>query len=100
MNILEAIALKDKDLESKKEAIKALGLIGDEKAVPYLIRILFRRVWFGKKSHEGVRSLAAYSLGMIGTMEAFDAVEAASKSSGGELYSACKRILERRERTQ
>ncbi len=100
IDALARVALKEKDLESKKEAIKALGLIGDEKAVPYLIKILFRKVWFGKKSHEGVRSLAAYSLGMIGTMEAFDAVETASKSSGGELHSACKRILERKERTQ
>ncbi len=100
IDALARVALKDKYQESKKDAIKALGLIGDQRAVPYLTKILFRKVWFGKKSHEGVRSLAAYSLGMIGGPEAYKAVEAASKSSEGELYSACKTILERKERTQ
>jgi len=98
IDALARVALKDKDLESKKEAIKALGLIGDQKAVPYLTKILFRKVWFGKKSHEGVRSLAAYSLGMIGGPEAYKAIETASKNSEGELFSVCKRILERKER--
>ncbi len=100
IDALARVALKDKDLESKKEAIKALGLIGDQKAVPHLTKILFRKVWFGKKSHEGVRSLAAYSLGMIGGPEAYKAIEAAGKNSEGELFSVCKRILERKERTQ
>lgn len=96
IDALARVALKDKDLESKKEAIKALGIIGDQKAVPYLTKLLFRKVWFGKKSHEGVRSLAAYSLSMIGGPEAYKAVETASKSSEGELHSVCKRILEKK----
>ncbi len=97
---LARIATKDKNLETKKEAIKALGFIGDRKAIPYLTKILFRKVWFGKKANEGARSMAAYSLGMIGGPEAYHAVEAASRNSGGELYNACKRILEKREETQ
>ncbi len=97
IDALARIALKDRDHEIRKEAIKALGHIRSEKAIPYLRKILFRKVWFGKKYHEGLRSLAAYSLGMIGSAEAFTAVEAASRQSDGELYSACKRILAKRE---
>ena len=99
---LASIALKREAfadlMEPKKEAIKALGVIGDARAVPHLSQILFRKVWFGKKVNEEARSLAAYSLGLIGTDEAYTAIEKALKVSEGELYAACNRIIEGREK--
>ncbi len=80
--------------DTVKEAVKALGAIGNDKAVPMLADILFRKVWLGKKSNEEIRTLAAVSLGMIGTKEAYDAVKKTSSDASGELYTACKRILE------
>ncbi len=102
IEILGDIALKrgSDSQEIRKEAIKALGIIGHPKAVPCLTRILFKRVWFGKRANEEVRSLAAYSLGLIGTTEAYKALEEACQGSSGELYSACKRILEKREKNR
>ncbi|MBI5587783.1 MAG: HEAT repeat domain-containing protein, partial [Deltaproteobacteria bacterium] len=85
--------------DAKREAIKALGIIGDPRAVPYLTSVLFKKAWIGKRTNEEVRSLAAYSLGMIGGAGAFDAIEQVEKSSRGELYITCKRILEGREKT-
>ncbi|MEK6531203.1 MAG: HEAT repeat domain-containing protein [Deltaproteobacteria bacterium] len=82
--------------ESIKEAVKALGAIRDKKAVPCLSQIIQRRVWFGKKANDDLRVLAAYSLAMIGGDEAYDAIDRACRNSGGELYVACKRILESR----
>ena len=84
--------------DAKREAIKALGIIGDPKGVPYLTNVLFKKAWFGKKTNEEVRSLAAYSLGMIGGQEAFSAIEQVGQNSEGELYITCKRILEGREK--
>lgn len=84
--------------DAKREAIKALGIIGDQKGVPYLTNVLFKKAWFGKKSNEEVRALAAYSLGMIGGPEAFSAIEQVEQNSEGELYITCKRILEGREK--
>lgn len=84
--------------DSKKEAIKALGIIGDARGVQYLSNVLFRKAWFGKKANEEVRSLAAYSLSMIGGAEAFGAIDKACRDATGELYQACKRILEAREK--
>lgn len=102
IEVLGDIALKrgSDSQEIKKEAVKALGIIGHPKAVPYLTRILFKKVWFGKKANEEVRSLAAYSLGLIGTGEAYKALEEACGGSSGELYAACKRILEKREKNR
>ncbi len=82
-----------------KEAVKALGVIGDPKAVPHLEKILTRKVWFGKRSNEEIRSLAAYSLGMIATPEALKAVESVYSGATGDLMMACKRVLDGRERT-
>lgn len=100
---LAAIASKRENfsdlMDIQKEAIKALGIIGDGRAVPHLSRILARKVWFGKKANDEARSLAALSLGMIGTPEALAAVQEAYDDATGELRMACKRVLDGRERT-
>lgn len=102
IDVLGKIAVKREAFseppESTKEAIKALGIIGDRKAVPYLSNILFRKVWFGKKANEEARFLAAQSLGLISGPEAHGALKEACENSAGDLYLACKRILEGRER--
>ena len=101
-DILGEIALRRESLgethEPKREAIKALGHIGSVKAVPYLEKLLFRKVWFGKKANEEIRILAANALGTIGTVEAYQAVQEACKDASVELYAACRRILEGREK--
>ncbi|TAN61628.1 hypothetical protein EPN18_06345 [bacterium] len=80
--------------EPKKEAIKALGLIGDKKAVPVLTKILSKKAWFGKKTNEEFRALAANSLFLIGGNEAMQEIREAYKDSEGDLYKTCKRILD------
>lgn len=97
---LGAIVLKRETFSDNqdpcKEAIKALGMIGDPAGADFLKELLFRKVWFGKKSHEELRTLAAASLGMIGTEDAYKAIEKAGRSAEGPLYITCKRILESR----
>lgn len=80
--------------EAKREAIKALGMIGSKTAVPTLVKILTRTSWFGKRLNEDFRCLAANSLAMIGGDEAFKAIEEAGKGSDGDLLRTCKRLLE------
>ncbi|MBI5235762.1 MAG: HEAT repeat domain-containing protein [Deltaproteobacteria bacterium] len=84
--------------EATKEAIKALGNIGNEKALPYLVPILLRKVWFGKESNEQARALAANALGAIGSKKAIDAVRDCAAASSGDLHAACRRILDAKAR--
>ncbi|MBI5561728.1 MAG: HEAT repeat domain-containing protein, partial [Deltaproteobacteria bacterium] len=102
IDLLGKIALKrDPFSEPKdvvKEAIKALGNIGDERCVPYLANILSRKVWLGKKANEEARVLAAAALGMTGTPAAYTAIEKVRDDSSGDLFNACKRILDGRTR--
>ncbi len=86
--------------ESVKEAIKALGNIGDERALPYLLPILSRKVWFGKESNEQTRTLAANALAAIGSKAAIDAVRECAESLSGDLHAACRRILDAKERSK
>lgn len=84
--------------DSKKQAIKALGVMKAPGGIPYLTSVLFKKAWFGKKANEEVRILSANALAMIGTEEAYKAIEQACAGSTGDLYHACKRILDGRER--
>lgn len=102
IDLLARIAMKrdafSEPKESVKEAVKALGNIGDAKCVPYLRDILLRKVWLGRRSNEEIQVLAANALALIGNAEAYDAVEKVFKHSTGELYNICKRILDVRDK--
>ncbi|MBI5599049.1 MAG: HEAT repeat domain-containing protein [Deltaproteobacteria bacterium] len=78
----------------RKEAVKALGTIGDRKAVPYLTKLLFKKVWFGRDTNEELRTLAVTALGKIGGKDAMSAVKEVYDDSTGTLYNTCKRVLE------
>ena len=90
-NMRDAFA---ENVEQRKEAVKALGMIGTDKAVPYLKKVLTKKGWFGKSGIEDLRSTAAVALGKIGGEEAMGALEKTCKGSTGSLYNTCKRILE------
>lgn len=101
IDVLGKLAMKKERFadrqDTRKEAVKALGNIGDDRAVPYLSDLLFKRVWFGRKAHEEIRLLAAYSLGMIGSDEANEVLKK-GRDSSEEISRACKRILDRKEK--
>jgi HEAT repeat protein len=80
--------------ELRKEAVKALGMIGSKKAVPYLTRVLYKKKLFGKSDNEELRLLAAIALGKIGGQDAIEAVGEAIEDSTGPLYTTCKRIVD------
>lgn len=98
INALGELALKREPFSDnflmKKEAVKALGIIGDKRAVPFLRKLIFKKVWFGKDAHEELKTLAVAALGKIGGKEAISAVNEVYKDSAGALYNTCKRILE------
>ncbi len=98
VDLLGEIAVKKEtfsdNLELKKEAVKALGITGDKRAVPYLKKVLSRKAWFGKGANENLRTLAVLSLGKIGGQEALEAVREVYRDSTGNLYNICRRILE------
>lgn len=78
----------------QKEAIKALGNIGNSASVTALTRILMRKSWFGKQDNEELRELAAKALGKVDDDEASVSLKKAMKNSEGALYAICKRVLE------
>ncbi|HHL40788.1 MAG TPA: HEAT repeat domain-containing protein [Deltaproteobacteria bacterium] len=83
----------------RKEAVKALGAIGDRSAVPYLARLLEkRRFLFGRKTNEELKVAAVLALGRIGGDEAAEVVRAAAGDAEGELYRTCRKVLEGMDR--
>ena len=80
--------------ELRKEAVKALGVIGDESGVPYLKKALLAKSWLASGVSDGIRTFAATALGKIGGDEAVKVLEKASKQNKGNVYNACKIALE------
>ena len=97
---LGGLALKrdffNKDIEVRKEAIRAIGLIGGDDAKVILIRLLKKRVFWGKRQHDEIRSVAAISLGKIGGEDAMEALQEAAKTSKGLVHIACEKGIEER----
>lgn len=93
VELIGNMALKA-DIELKKEAIKALGMSGDEMAVPYLKKVLLKKGWFGKEIGDDQKILAVLSLGKIGGPKAIEAIKEVYKDSKGNIYNTCKRVLE------
>jgi hypothetical protein len=81
------------NINLRKAAVKALGLIGDEKAIPILTELLSRKVWFGKRGNEEIRALAVISLGKIGGETAYKIIEDTTKTARGIVLHACERSL-------
>jgi HEAT repeat protein len=80
--------------ELRKEAVKALGVIGDESGVPYLKKALLAKSWLASGVSDGIRTFAATALGKIGGEQAIKVLEKASQQNKGNVYNACKIALE------
>lgn len=86
------------DLESmRKEALLAIGRIGDRRATPELIRFIEKKPWFTIKSLDGLKIAAASALGAIGDETALDPLRALAKR-GGRLGAACSEAIDAIER--
>lgn len=86
------------DLESlKREALIAIGRIGDRRAVPYLVKFLNKKPLFTVKSLEGLKIAAVSALGNIGDEAALDTLRTLSKR-GGRLGAACNEAIDSIER--
>jgi len=84
----------NENTEIRKETVRALGLIGSDKAITILRDILKKRVLLGRKQNDEIRTLAAISLGRIGGKTALQILEETSKSATGIVHLACKKAME------
>ncbi|MEE9543027.1 MAG: HEAT repeat domain-containing protein [Thermodesulfobacteriota bacterium] len=93
----EIVARRDllhENEELRKEAVKALGGLGDEAGVQYLKKVLLSKSWLASGVSENIKTLAATALGKIGGDEACEVLQKASKQHKGNIFNACKMALE------
>ncbi|MFQ5329917.1 MAG: HEAT repeat domain-containing protein [Thermodesulfobacteriota bacterium] len=81
------------NLEIRKEAVRALGLIGNERAIPHLTRLITKKVWFGRQDQQELRALAVISLGKIGGEAARRVIKHTAKRARGVVQQACDKTL-------
>ena len=93
--LMDIVAARDpflRDLSLKKEALHAIGQIGDRRATPHLVGLMGTRRLLARNGWEELKSEAALALGAIGGDEAIP--ELLHGSTRGGIYGdACSRAL-------
>lgn len=100
--LMEIVAARDpflRNLSLKKEAIHAIGQIGDRRATPHLVGLIATTKIFSRKGWEELKCEAALALGSIGDEEAIPELLRGS-ASGGDYGNACSSALAEIEKLQ
>jgi HEAT repeat protein len=98
--LLEMVDKRDyllKGLLLKKEAVEALGRIGDRRATPVLLKLLASGGWLVWNRWEELKIAIAITLGNLGDEAALPALKAAARR-GDRLSEACSEAIDTIER--
>lgn len=90
--LIEILNKRDIFLKSvalKKEALQAIGLLGDKRAVPHLIKIAKKRYLLAGKHGVELRILAIETIGLLGNASSLDFLRKVG-SRGGDIGKASK----------
>jgi HEAT repeat protein len=79
--------------ELRREAIRALGRIGDLEALPCLQSVLEKGGLMGRKKNRPLRVAAAQAIGKLGTEDALLVLQAHADSGDASVAKACTDIL-------
>jgi hypothetical protein len=98
--LLDIVTGRDLFLASlpvKKEAVQALGRIGDRRATPVLVEILETQRWLAWNKWDELRVAAAAALGQLGDETALPALKAQAERSG-QIGRTCSEAVDTIER--
>ena len=98
--LIAIISERDMFLSSlplKKEAVQALGRIGDKRAVPHLVELLASWHWLAWNRWMELKTAVATSLGQLGDESALPTLKSWSEGSG-QLARACNEAIDTIER--
>jgi len=80
--------------------IEALGEIGDEEAVPGLVRLLRKSTIFARKRNDEVRIAAATALEKIGNEQAMEALVRGTRNRRNIVRQVCERLIRKHEESK
>ena len=98
--LLQMVSEKDRFLQNfalKCDALAAIAMIGDQQAVPFLIRLLESRHLISRRRWSLFKVAIAACLARLGDNRALPALKKLARGSG-ELARACTEALEAIER--
>jgi hypothetical protein len=89
LHIVEKRDILLKSLALKKDALRAIGLIGDKRALPHLMKLASKRQWFAAKRSEELRVFAIGIIGQLGDDSSLDFLRMLG-AKGSPIGRACK----------
>ncbi len=92
-NLMEIITRQDfseRALAEKRVLFEVLAEIGQDRVLPFMVKLLRKKALFGSAKKDEIRASAAYGLGNIHHQEALDALkkEQSGAKKGSTLYEA------------
>jgi hypothetical protein len=96
MQLIKKRDVLGKALELKKEALLAIGHIGDREALDPLFRMVKKRHWIVPSRQEELKILAVETIGHLGGESSREFLEKIS-ARGGRVGRACSAALETME---
>ncbi|HTP66639.1 MAG TPA: HEAT repeat domain-containing protein [Geobacteraceae bacterium] len=99
LGIVKQLDILGRAADIKKEALLAIGRIGDRRALDALYRLAKKRHWFARGSRERLKLVAVETMGQLGGESSLEYLEKLS-ARGGRVGQACTALLEEiRQRT-
>lgn len=100
INLIRTMGTSAKTVQTKKEAIKALGEIGSDEAISALIESLQKRSLWKRRLNDELRATSALALSLIGGEEAVKVLEQAVDDKSDEVARAATKALKNLRRNE
>jgi HEAT repeat protein len=88
-------ALRSGETKRSLEMIRALGQLGEERAVPKLAALMGRRSWLRRSALRELKLASLMALGNLPGREAHRALERAARGRDGEIRARAEKLLAR-----
>ena len=98
--LIRTMSISAKTVQTKKQAIKALGEIGSDEAITALLETLNKKAIWKRRLYDELRAAAALSLSLIGSQEAVTALEMATEDKSEEVARAANKALKYLKRNE
>jgi HEAT repeat protein len=94
-NLISRKDFRDKSQEEKKILLETFALIGKDKAVNLLKKLILKKTWFKKEKQKESSYLALKALASVNTSSSLEALKELSSSGGRKTRQQAKALLEK-----
>jgi HEAT repeat protein len=97
LEILKDDGFRESSPDEKKSVLESFAVIGQERAIPQLVKMITKRSLLKRDKHNETRIFAIGALGLIHAPQAVESLSQLSRKRSRVIRQACEAALRRRE---